>query len=53
MQWNDIYVSSRRGLAGEREDVLDAVADGRYDAEECKEDDYLAVRVAGRSPRPT
>ena len=48
MQWTDMYISSSAACLGsEIEDVRDAVADGRYDAEECEADGYLHVRVAG------
>src|SRR5436190_9273143 len=48
MQWNDMYISSSAACLGaEVEDVHDAVADGRYDAEECEADGYLHVRIAG------
>ncbi|GID33078.1 ketoacyl-ACP synthase III family protein [Paractinoplanes brasiliensis] len=47
MQWNDVYISSSAAhLGSEIEDVRDAVADGRYDADECAADGYLHVRVA-------
>ncbi|MFI8484954.1 ketoacyl-ACP synthase III family protein [Streptomyces rubrogriseus] len=45
MQWNDLYVGGVAARLGRREDVREAVADGRYDAEEHEENDYLFVRV--------
>jgi 3-oxoacyl-[acyl-carrier-protein] synthase III len=51
MQWNDVYISSSAACLGSTvEDVRDAVADDRYDAEECERDGYLHVRVAGDEP---
>ncbi|MFF3662131.1 ketoacyl-ACP synthase III family protein [Streptomyces olivochromogenes] len=47
MKWNDIYVSASAAWLGRPEDVDVAVAEGRYDAEERRDDDYLSVRVAG------
>ncbi|MBW4721557.1 ketoacyl-ACP synthase III family protein [Saccharothrix obliqua] len=47
MQWDEVYVSSAAVWLGEKEDVRDAVAAGRYDAEEAAEDDFASVRVAG------
>ena len=52
MQWNDIYVSGSAAWLGAKEDVRAAVADGRYDAEECNEDDYVFARVAGDEAPP-
>lgn len=50
MQWNDIYISSAAACLGSVvEDVADAVAEGRYDAQECKLDGYLQLRVAGNN----
>ncbi|MYT32497.1 MULTISPECIES: ketoacyl-ACP synthase III family protein [unclassified Streptomyces] len=46
MWWNDLYVSASGAWLGRREDVRDAVAEGRYDAAEAARDDYLAVRVS-------
>lgn len=48
MQWNDIYVAAAAAWLGQKEDVRVAVAEGRYDATECDEDNYLYIRVAGR-----
>ncbi|MYS24418.1 3-oxoacyl-[acyl-carrier-protein] synthase-3 [Streptomyces sp. DvalAA-14] len=45
MQWNDIYVGGVAAWLGHKEDVQEALADGRYDAEEHEENDYLFVRV--------
>ena len=47
MKWSDIYVSSAAAWLGRPEDVRTAVAEGRYDAEEARDDGYLSVRVAG------
>ncbi|MFI9650491.1 ketoacyl-ACP synthase III family protein [Streptomyces sp. NPDC052040] len=46
MWWKDIYVSASAAWLGRREDVWDAVAEGRYDAAEAARDEYHAVRVA-------
>ncbi|MEU5050244.1 ketoacyl-ACP synthase III family protein [Streptomyces sp. NPDC021096] len=46
MWWNDIYVSASAAWLGRREDVRDAVAEGRYDAADAVRDDYLAIRVS-------
>ena len=46
MQWTDVYVNAAAAWLGRKEDVQVAVADGRYDAEESKDDDYLYARVA-------
>jgi 3-oxoacyl-[acyl-carrier-protein] synthase-3 len=45
MRWNDIYVGGVAARLGRKEDVREAVADGRYDAEEHEENDYLFVRI--------
>lgn len=50
MKWDDIYISSAATWLGEKEFVRDAVADGRYDAEEAVEDDFESIRVAGDVP---
>lgn len=51
MRWEDVYISSAAAWLGGTEDVRTAVAEGRYDAEECATQDYLSVRVTdGRSP---
>lgn len=53
MKWDDVYISSSAAYLGsEVESVWDAVAEGRYDAEECAADGYEHVRVApdGESP---
>ncbi|GAA1368734.1 ketoacyl-ACP synthase III family protein [Streptomyces beijiangensis] len=46
MIWDDVYLSSAAVWLGEKEDVKLAVSEGRYDAEEQVEDDFLAMRVA-------
>ncbi|MET9079979.1 hypothetical protein ABZX95_49850 [Streptomyces sp. NPDC004232] len=46
MKWSDIYVSASATWLGRRQDVRDAVADGRYVAVETGEDGCIAVRVA-------
>lgn len=45
MQWDDIYISAAAAELGRVEQVRDAVAEGRYDAEECDTDDYQSVRI--------
>src|SRR6266498_2813515 len=53
MKWDDVYISaSAAHLGSVVEDVRDAVAEGRYDAEEYAVDGYEHVRVApdGESP---
>lgn len=45
MRWDDIYVGGVAAFLGHKEDVHEALADGRYDAEEHEENDYLFVRV--------
>jgi 3-oxoacyl-[acyl-carrier-protein] synthase III len=53
VQWNGIYVSSSAAYLGRTvEDVRDAVAEGRYDAQECKLDGYLHVRVSENNESP-
>jgi 3-oxoacyl-[acyl-carrier-protein] synthase-3 len=50
MRWDDIYVSAAAASLGREESTADAVADGRYDAEENEASGYLAVRVSHRGP---
>ena len=47
MRWNNIFINGAAAWLGRKEDVQEAVSDGRYDAEEYKENDYSFVRVAG------
>lgn len=50
MKWTDVFVAASAANLGRREEVADAVADGRYDPEEHIADDYEAVRVSETSP---
>jgi len=50
MQWTDIHLSSAAVSLGRRETTAQAVAEGRYSAEQNEVDGYLAVRVADRAP---
>ncbi|KIF72833.1 3-oxoacyl-ACP synthase [Streptomyces sp. 150FB] len=45
MRWNEVYVDASAARLGRREDVRQAVAEGRYDAEECAADDLVSVSV--------
>jgi 3-oxoacyl-[acyl-carrier-protein] synthase III len=45
MRWDDVYVDATAVRLGRREDVRQAVAEGRYDPEECETDDLLSVSV--------
>ncbi|MFI9272609.1 ketoacyl-ACP synthase III family protein [Kitasatospora sp. NPDC052896] len=45
MRWDDIYLQASASRLGRAEDVQEAVAQGRYDPEECAEDGYLSVSV--------
>lgn len=47
MRWEDIYVSGSAAWLGRRVDVSTSVAEGRYDADEARDDDYLSIREAG------
>ncbi|WP_331765264.1 ketoacyl-ACP synthase III family protein (plasmid) [Streptomyces sp. NBC_01384] len=51
MQWDDVYISSSAAWLARPQDVRDAVAQGRYDSEECAVQDYAHIRVAdGEAP---
>lgn len=50
MRWDDIYVSAVAASLPRQESTADAVADGRYDAEENEASGYLAVRVCDSGP---
>jgi 3-oxoacyl-[acyl-carrier-protein] synthase III len=50
MRWTDIQVTALAASLGRRERTADAVAEGRYTAEENEADGYLAVRVADKGP---
>ncbi|MFJ8751990.1 ketoacyl-ACP synthase III family protein [Streptomyces sp. NPDC102441] len=52
MQWDGIYVNGAAAHLGRTEGVRTAVAEGRYDETECREDAYLAVRVAPDDEAP-
>jgi 3-oxoacyl-[acyl-carrier-protein] synthase-3 len=45
MLWNDIYIDASAMRLGRLEDVRQAAAEGRYDAEECEADDLVSVSV--------
>ncbi|MER7786681.1 ketoacyl-ACP synthase III family protein [Streptomyces sp. NPDC097640] len=45
MRWNDLYIDASGVRLGRSEDVWQAVAEGRYDADECKVDDLVSVSV--------
>ncbi|MGO4758194.1 3-oxoacyl-ACP synthase, partial [Streptomyces sp. 2MCAF27] len=45
MRWNDVYIDASGVRLGRFEDVWQAVAEGRYDADECKTDDLVSVSV--------
>ncbi|HKN98054.1 MAG TPA: ketoacyl-ACP synthase III family protein [Pseudonocardiaceae bacterium] len=46
MRWNDIHINAAAACMGRTVRTADAVADGRYDAEECERSGYRAVRVS-------
>lgn len=50
--WDDVYLSAVTAELGGAERVADAVADGRYEPEECAADDYVSISVVddARSP---
>jgi 3-oxoacyl-[acyl-carrier-protein] synthase-3 len=50
MKWTDVFVAASAANIGRREEVADAVAEGRYDPEERIADDYEALRVSDRAP---
>lgn len=52
MRWNDVYVDAAAVFTGRREDVRDAVAEGRYSAEECRADDFASVSVVDDMSQP-
>ncbi|MFF8911372.1 ketoacyl-ACP synthase III family protein [Streptomyces olivaceoviridis] len=52
MKWDGVYVNGGAIRLGRREDVRDAVADGRYDAEECERNGYSSVCVADGAAPP-
>jgi len=45
MRWEDVYIDATGVRLGRLEDVREAVDEGRYDAEECKTDDFVSVSV--------
>jgi 3-oxoacyl-[acyl-carrier-protein] synthase-3 len=52
MRWDDVYINSSAVFLGRKEDTQVAVAEGRYDAEEAKEDEYAYIRVADAGDNP-
>lgn len=50
MRWNDIYLGAVAASLGRPETTEQAVAEGRYEAEQNLADGYLAVRVADGVP---
>jgi 3-oxoacyl-[acyl-carrier-protein] synthase-3 len=46
VRWNDIYINAAAASMGATVRTADAVADGRYDAEECERSGYRGVRVS-------
>ncbi|GGZ48807.1 3-oxoacyl-[acyl-carrier-protein] synthase 3 protein 5 [Streptomyces inusitatus] len=50
MRWNDLFIDGVATALGHEERTADAVADGRYDAEEHERSGYLGVRVCPEGP---
>ncbi|MDT0471404.1 ketoacyl-ACP synthase III family protein [Streptomyces sp. DSM 41014] len=50
MRWNGIYVNACAAVLGRGERTDDAVAEGRYDADEAAADGFLSISVADDGP---
>ncbi|MDT0436335.1 MULTISPECIES: ketoacyl-ACP synthase III family protein [Streptomyces] len=50
MRWNGIYVNACAAVLGRGERTEDAVAEGRYDADEAAADGFLSISVADDGP---
>ncbi|WP_431038424.1 ketoacyl-ACP synthase III family protein [Streptomyces sp. P6-2-1] len=50
MRWNEVYVGASAAHLGVTTDLRQVVAEGRYDADEFRDDDYESVRVASSGP---